>query len=166
MKKIISLSAMILLSACASEKTSEIKCPKIVIASDLSKSVMFDPKGGDPLMRTEMDSIRPQCELGSKKIEVDMLLRLTSFRKAGTSKPLSGKFPYFVAVVDQKGNILKRSEHILEIDLGEKKSNIVSLQQISETLPISGFDTLKFVVGFSLSDDQLVFNRTARVRGN
>ena len=166
MKKVISLSAMILLSACASEKASEIKCPKIVIASELSKSVMFDPKGGDPLMRTEMDSVRPRCELGSKKIDVDMLLRLTSFRKAGTTKPLSGKFPYFVAVVDPQDNILKRSEHVLEVDLDEKKSNKVSLQQITETMPISGFDTLKFVIGFSLSDDQLAFNRNVRARGN
>lgn len=166
MKKLISLSLVTLLSACASEKASEIKCPKIVIASDLSKSVMFDPKGGDPLLRTEMDSVRPRCELGSKKIEVDMLLRLTSFRKAGTTKPLSGKFPYFVAVVDPQGNILKKSEHVLKVDLGDKKSNIVSLQQISETMPISGFNSLKFVIGFSLSEDQLVFNRNARVRGN
>lgn len=164
MKKLLAFCLLGTLSGCATKTTSEINCPKIVIASELSKSVMFDPKGGAPLMRTELDSIRPKCELGSKDIEVGMLLRMTSFRKAGSTKSISSKVPYFVALVDSQGNILKKSEHVLTVDLGEKKSNKVSLEQVEETMPISGFENLKFVVGFLVSEDQLSFNQSARER--
>ncbi|MEB3701456.1 hypothetical protein Bealeia1_00518 [Candidatus Bealeia paramacronuclearis] len=162
MKKLLSLCLLSVLSGCTTETASEIKCPKIVIASDLNKAVMFDPEGGAPLLRTEMDSVRPKCDIMKKAIEIDMVLRMTSFRKAGSTKPLHGNVSYFVAVVDGQDRILKASDHQVRIDLDEKKSNKISLERIEEKIPLSGYENLKVILGFHLSDDQVLFNRNAR----
>ncbi len=91
---------------------------------------------------------------------------MTSFRPlSASSKPLKHTVSYFVVVTDNKGNILSRSDHDLEISFEGQQTTKVSHIRLLETVPAK--KEVSLYVGFNLDEKQfrlLQDKRTMKIK--
>ncbi len=141
------------LAGCGAITSERVRCPKTSILAEFSKS--FDSQDGI-LIRSDLDSVISECSGGGNQTFVDLRLRVTSFRplpnfhNAMTIKP-----SYFVAVVDNTGNVLSRSNHDLEVAFEEKQTTKVSFVRLEEKVPVNKEVTI--YIGFNLDESQVKF---------
>jgi hypothetical protein len=155
--RMLFLLACLFLVGCAMS-SEKVRCPKTVILAEFSKSI--DHHAGAPV-RTDLDSLVPECTRDENTIYVDFRLRMTSLRPlTHFNTPMTIKPSYFVAVVDGKGNVVSRSDHDIEITFDEKQTTKVSFIRLQETIP-SGQDAAIYV-GFNLDEAQ--FERLKKER--
>lgn len=110
-----------------------------------------------------MDSLTPACHQKDKGITMDIRLRMTSLRPLSHyHSPLTLRSSYFVAVVDQDGNVLSRTPHDLDVTFEEKQTIVVNFEHLQEKIPY-GKDIAVYV-GFNLEPSQLDFLQRERVR--
>ena len=79
-------------------------------------------------------------------------LRTTSFRSTAAKGPLTLQTSYFVAVVDEEGTVLSRSDHELEIAFASDQATKVNFVQVQEKIPTQKKAAL--YVGFNLDESQ------------
>ena len=83
-----------------------------------------------------------------------MRLRTTSLRPlASFHTSLTIKPSYFVAVVDNAGHVLSRSNHDLEVVFQEKQTTKVNFIRLQEKVP--SYKEVTIYVGFNLEEAQL-----------
>ncbi len=158
MKKRLSLIFTFFLAGCASMYSERVACPKTAILAEFSKSLDFPQ--GIPI-RTEMDSLIPKCTDEGNQTAMDLRLRLTSLRPLENShKAVSFTPSYFVAVVEDTGHVLSRSNHDLDITLEENQTTKVSFVRIQETFP--PHKHVSVYIGFNLDEAQLKHMRKER----
>ncbi len=92
---------------------------------------------------------------------MDLRLRITSLRPLSSfDKSITIKPSYFVAVIDNAGNVLSRSNHDLEVIFEEKQTTKVSFVRLEEKVPVNKEVTI--YIGFNLDEAQLELSRKER----
>ena len=115
----------LLLGGCALS-SDRVRCPKAAILAEFSKTI--DRAEGVPV-RTELDSLIPQCTQDNGYTYMTFRLRTTSFRPMSSKMPLTVQPSYFVAVVDEDGEVLSRSDHDLEIAFASDQTTKVNFSR-------------------------------------
>lgn len=147
-----------LLSGCSSFLAEQALCPKTAILAEFSKSL--DVEKGTPI-RTEIDSITPQCQKEGNDILIDMRLRFTSLRPLLSTHMPTTLYPsYFVAVLDKEGQILSRTDHTLDASFAEKQATKVNFESLKIKVPSQ--PEIAVYVGFNLDEAQLDLLRKER----
>lgn len=150
----------LLLGGC-SIYSEKVPCPKTVILAEFSKTIEFHNRLP---IRTDLDSLIPKCTRDNDNIYVDFRVRLTSIRPLSSyHNPLTIKPSYFVAVVDDRGNILSRSDHELEISFEKLQTTKVSFFKVEEVIPAHKKAAL--YVGFNLDETQIDWLKKEREKG-
>lgn len=130
--------------------SDRVRCPKATILAEFSKTIEI--MEGIPV-RTEFDSLIPQCIQDDDYTYVDFRLRMTSFRSMSSVKmPLTIQTSYFVAVIDDEGTVLSRSDHDVEISFASDQTTKVSFIQVQEKIPTH--KKAAIYVGFNLDESQ------------
>jgi hypothetical protein len=157
--KVRLLSLLCLSLAGCSVLTSErISCPKTSILAEFSKSLAFHK--GIPI-RSEMDSLLPECTQDGAQKVMDFRLRITSLRPLSSLSPIMTIKPsYFVAVVDNAGNVLSQSNHDLEVTFEDMQTTKVTFVRMRERTPVDKEVTV--YIGFNLDEPQ--FERLQKER--
>lgn len=137
-----------LLGGCALP-SDRVRCPKAAILAEFSKTL--DKAEGVPI-RTELDSLTPECTQDNGYTYMTFRLRTTSFRPMAAKGPLTFQTSYFVAVVDEEGTILSRSDHDLEITFASDQTTKVNFIQMQEKIPTQ--KKAAVYVGFNLDESQ------------
>ena len=139
----------LLLGGCALP-SDRVPCPKAVILAEFSKTI---DKVGDVPIRTELDSLIPECTQDNAYTYMTFRLRMTSFRPVSSLEmPLTVQTSYFVAVVDEEGTILSRSDHDVEITFTNDQAIKVNFIQVQEKIPAP--KKASIYVGFNLEESQ------------
>ncbi len=158
MKRLFSFLLCSFLGGCTSFTSERISCPKTAILAEFSKSLNFFK--GIPI-RTEMDSLTPECAPDGNQIIMNFRLRMTSLRPLSHFHHAFSFTPsYFVAVVDKAGNVLSRSDHDLKVNFEEKQTTKVDFVRLQERMPAN--KEVSVYVGFNLDEKQLDFLRKER----
>ena len=130
--------------------SERVRCPKAAILAEFSKTI--DKVEGVPI-RTELDSLIPECIQDNAYIYMTFRLRMTSFRPMSSLKlPVAVQTSYFVAVVDEEGTVLSRSDHDLEITFASDQTTKVNFVQVQEKIPTQ--KKAAIYVGFNLDESQ------------
>jgi hypothetical protein len=137
-----------LLGGCALP-SDRVRCPKAAILAEFSKTL--DRAEGVPI-RTELDSLMPECTQDNGYTYMTFRLRTTSFRPMAAKGPLTLQTSYFVAVVDEEGAVLSRSDHDLEITFASDQTTKVNFIQMQEKIPTQ--KKAAVYVGFNLDESQ------------
>ncbi|MBX9621131.1 MAG: hypothetical protein K2X28_03740 [Alphaproteobacteria bacterium] len=137
-----------LLGGCALP-SDRVRCPKAAILAEFSKTI--DRAEGVPI-RTELDSLIPECAQDNAYTYMTFRLRTTSFRPISSKMPLTVQASYFVAVVDEGGVVLSRSDHDLEIAFASDQTTKVNFVQVQEKIPTQ--KKAAVYVGFNLDEAQ------------
>ncbi|MBL8676243.1 MAG: hypothetical protein JNJ47_02290 [Alphaproteobacteria bacterium] len=141
-------SLCLFLGGCALS-SDRVRCPKAAILAEFSKTL--DSAEGVPI-RTELDSLVPECTQDSAYTYMAFRLRATSFRPMSSLMPLTVQTSYFVAVVDEEGRVLSRTDHDLEITFARDQNTKVNFIQVQEKIPTS--KKAGIYVGFNLDESQ------------
>ena len=155
------LAFSLFLGGCSSIYSEKVRCPKTAIVAEFSKTIDFQEKTA---VRTEIDSLLPECYRDNVFLYVNFRVRMTSLRPmTGFHDPLTIKPSYFVAVVDEEGNILSRSDHELEITFAKQQTTKVSFLKIEEVIPVQ--KKASIYVGFNLDENQIAWLKKDREKG-
>lgn len=147
----IILNLGIVLTGCGVVSSERVPCPKTAILAEFSKSV---ERHQGILIRTDLDSLKPECTQEEKLKNVNFRLRMTSFRPLGSFRTaMTIKPSYFIAVMDKEGNILSRSDHELDLVFEENQTTKVSFISVEEQVPVQKEVTI--YVGFNLDKAQV-----------
>lgn len=138
----------LLLGGCALP-SDRVRCPKAAILAEFSKTL--DVAEGVPV-RTELDSLIPECTQDNAYTYMTFRLRTTSFRPMTAKEPLTLQTSYFVAIVDEEGTVLSRSDHDLEIIFASDQTTKVNFIQVQEKIPTQ--KKAAVYVGFNLDETQ------------
>lgn len=158
MKNYFILLICCVLTGCNTFTPERSPCPRTAILAEFSKTLENEK---DNSIRTEMDSLHPTCSEDGGYTFLDMRLRVTSFRPlAAYHHPLKISPSYFVAVIDQEGNILSRTNHEVAVSFEEKQTTKVTMERIQEKIP-AGRDVTVYV-GFNLDEGQAEYFRKVR----
>jgi hypothetical protein len=148
------------LVGCHSIFPERVPCPKTAIVAEFAKSVDFYKT--TPI-RTEIDSLIPHCTAENNQIAVNIRMRLTSLRPSSSMLiPSTIKPSYFVAVIDDQGKILSRTDHTIEVTFTENQTTKVSFERIEEQIPFQ--KGVSLYIGFNLDKSQLEYLQKERER--
>lgn len=151
MKRAFSLFLSLSLTGCSMMSAERVPCPRTAIIAEFAKSL--EMQGGVPV-RTDLDSLMPECTQDGNTTHVRFRLRMTSFRPLKNSHQATTLKPsYFVAIVDKVGNVLSRSDHDIEVTFEEKQTTKVSFLNVEEVVP--AHKEVAIYVGFNLEEEQL-----------
>jgi len=141
--------------------SEKVSCPKTAILAEFSKTVSFHNRLP---IRTDLDSLIPKCTRDNVYVYVNFRVRMTSIRPLSNyHEPLTIKPSYFVAVVDDIGNILSRSDHELEISFEKMQTTKVSFFKVEEIIPVHKKAAL--YIGFNLDESQVAWLKKEREKG-
>jgi hypothetical protein len=130
--------------------SDRVRCPKAAILAEFSKTI--DRTEGISI-RTELDSLIPECTQDNAYTYMTFRLRMTSFRPMSSLKmSVAVQTSYFVAVVDEDGTVLTRSDHDLEITFASDQTTKVNFVQVQEKIPTQ--KKAAIYVGFNLDESQ------------
>lgn len=148
----------LLLVGCSSIFPERVPCPKTAILAEFAKSIDFYKK--TPI-RTEIDSLIPHCTAEDNNISINIRMRLTSLRPSlNMNIPLTIKPSYFVAVIDDQGRILSRTDHTVEVTFTENQTTKVSFEHLEEKVPFQ--KGVSLYIGFNLDKSQLDYLKQER----
>lgn len=149
--KQVFLIIFIVLTGCSHSFEKQTRCPPMAILKEFSKNIMVYE---NVPLRTEIDSLTPTCTKEDNQYYVDFHLRMTSFRSLQDfHDPLSFNVSFFVAVVDDKGQVISRSDHSHKIKFAEKQTTSVNIIRMNEVIPTQ--HNASVYIGFNLDHKQL-----------
>ncbi len=125
MRMILVLLSCSLLTACTSTPKStekkSYKCPQPLIVRDLSLQTEKDPQTNKIIARTHLDKISPSCRVeDSNKIRLRLNPQLTATR-FHPQHPKAVKITYFVALVNEQGQVLNKKSFPVTIEFAESE---------------------------------------------
>lgn len=147
-------------------------CPKSWVVADAANLTQFREGTGRDLIDIDYDGEITGIELGcvtnaDKKtlvgtmdVEVQILVNAT---RGPANRDRKGKFGYFVSVTDKDLKVLYREAFSLAVDFpGNRTRLLVRSRPVTLQIPIQpkkSSDYFRVFAGFTLSHEQLEFNR-------
>ena len=165
--------ALAAVSACSSSREAREKnpapCPNIVVLSDAARFVQFD---GDQTVDNvaysgEITNAEIACRyVGDNPIEVEVDLTM-AFGKGPKGENGPKAFNYFVAVARRDLEVIAKEEFPAPVSFTDKKRVVVFEDEVDRiVIPRAGENTsginFEIIVGFSLTPDQAIFNRSGK----
>ncbi|MEL6363781.1 MAG: hypothetical protein AAFR11_02945 [Pseudomonadota bacterium] len=176
MKKacVITLLAASVLSACAGAFSQGARdrnpgpCPAAIILDDASRLVEFE---GEPAPEAiaytaEMIAIRTTCRYFDDvpiraRVQVEMALG-----RGPAGEARRRDFPYFVAVTRTDRELIGKREFTRSVSLAKGDAKVVIVDIDNIVIPRAGRATsgtnFEIVVGFALTREQTIYNRTGK----
>lgn len=143
----------------------QVACPQVLKVQDAERLTRFTGSGRDltdVLFEAQVGQITGSCGIDDGAIDMDMQVQFTAMR-GPADRTRQGNFGYFVAIVDAEGDILARQEFDSTVEFPEAKSRTGIVEELEQRIPAtSGVPPYTIYVGFTLTPDELAFNRGAR----
>lgn len=155
--KIGFLSLLLLLPACASEDAymAEVSdCPYVAFVGELAQVKKPDASA-------RFDGYNGSCEVDGNKTNVDINFRIVA-EKAKTFQGNTANYKYFVVVVDDNKNILKKREFETVLKFAKNSSQAEKEEKIEEDIVMAKAgapSAYGILIGFQLSEEDLSRNR-------
>ncbi len=156
------------LAACSSRRDAGAPpCPKVAVLADASHMTVYRDGPGrdltDVKFEADLGRITGECvyNRASTNVMVDMKL-VVAARRGPADRDRVATYTYFVAIVDNKGNVLARQEFNSQVAFAGDQSRVASLEELEQSIPLeknqpgSDFDVY---VGFKLTPEQVERNR-------
>ncbi len=144
-------------------------CPNVVVLLDASRIIEFDGEERleDIAYTGEITNVEIGCRyIEDKPIDVDIAIDL-AFGKGPKGENGDKVFKYFVAVTRKDLEVIAKTEFLAPAKFTDKNTIVVANEDINKiTIPragdhISGAN-FEIIVGFALSRDQIIFNRSGK----
>jgi hypothetical protein len=144
-------------------------CPNVVVLSDAARAIEFD---GDQTLdnvayTAEILDVELACRYyGEKPIEASVKLDL-AFGRGPKGADKSHSFTYFVAVTRTNMEVIEKAEYTVPVEFGDEERVRTSREKIGTIViprkdkDISGTN-FEVVIGFSLTPQQAIFNRSGK----
>ncbi len=167
------LIAALALASCESSREARLKnpapCPNIVVLADAARFVEFD---GDQDLENvkysgEITSAEIACRyVGDKPIEAEIDLAM-AFGKGPKGENGDMVFSYFVALARRDLEVIAKEKFPAPIEFTEKNRVVVFEDEVDKILiPRAGENTsgvnFEIIVGFNLTPEQAIFNRSGK----
>lgn len=144
-------------------------CPNIVVLSDAARIIDFDgeERADDVAFTGEITNAAISCryiEDRPIRAEVDLAMAFGRGPKASTK----GKnFSYFVAIARRDLEVIAKEEFVVPVEFGGDEIVVTKVEQIDQiVIPRKGENVsgvnFEIIVGFSLTPEQAIFNRSGK----
>ena len=167
------IAALAAASACSNSREALEKnpapCPNIVVLSDAARFVQFN--GEQTLENVAYSGEITNAEIACRyfddepiEIEVDLAM---AFGKGPKGENGAKAFNYFVAVARRDLEVIAKEEFPAAVEFSDKKRVVVFEDEIDQIIiPRAGENTsgvnFEIIVGFSLTPEQAIFNRSGK----
>lgn len=150
------------------------KCPQVELVADLSAFVDFvdinNPYKSNLISKVDMKRAESSCELASNNAVVDLKLVFSGKlgpkgRKKASDKPFF-TYPFFVAVTAPNGKIMAKEVFAASMSFEPGQDSYTHYENLKQIIPIKGQASASryhILVGFQLSQEQLIYNRATMV---
>lgn len=139
-------------------------CPKVAFLYGLHTLDRLEADGRTLPVHAELSNIRGRCVYASDGIELDygFDIRVRAEPSAGAG-PF--RIPYFVAVLDERGEVVGKERFVAEVPAGSPADRMGVREQLRQTL--AGADRTtgpawRVVIGFDLPPDEALARWEAR----
>lgn len=145
-------------------------CPTVGIIEDL-RSITIFKNNENPTNKTiagyaKLEDFSGSCAYENGYVEINMNVLFSA--KSGTKtvsdrvKERTIAFPYFVAIADQQGNILRKEVFAVAMRFMENRDTSTQADSIRPRIEINNpqmGQQYQVLIGFQLTKEQLAFNR-------
>ncbi|MCW5699298.1 MAG: hypothetical protein KIT00_05615 [Rhodospirillales bacterium] len=174
-KAAVVLVLLAVLAGCASSKDDVRRtCPKITVLGDASRITRFAPGLGRDLTDVDFEAqfadVLMRCEYVGDREDGDLavvvaLAPVIAASRGPANKSQNALLDYFVSVVDQGKNILRKQHFSVDVPFTGNRSQVVlqdDTPPISVNLPLPNNrhgSAYQIYLGFQLSENELDYNR-------
>lgn len=168
------IAALGLVTACAetnraARERNPAPCPNIVVLNDAARVIEFDGEERleDIKYSGEIVNAEIACRyFGAEPIEASIDLEM-AFGKGPKGEAGDQVFKYFVAVVRRDLEVIAKEEFYAPVEFTDKRVVVVFNDEVDKILiPRKGEGTsgvnFEIIVGFTLTADQAIFNRSGK----
>ncbi len=167
-------AAAISISSCASSdearNTNPAPCPNIVVLDDASRLIEFDGEAetaSNIAYTAEITNVGIGCRYAeAKPIDAEIAIDM-AFGRGPKGAAGEKVFKYFVAVTRKDLEVISKSEFLVPANFDGDRRIVITEEEINKILiprasaQISGTN-FEIIVGFSLSPEQVIFNRSGK----
>ena len=153
----------------ASVQANPAPCPNVIVLNEAGRLIEFDGEERleDVAYSAEFVNVGTACRYFADvpiKAEVEIEL---AFGQGPKGENTEKEFTYFVAVVRRDLEVIAKNEFVVPVEFDDKKQIVVKTEKIDDiVIPRSGENisgsNFEIVVGFSLSREQVIFNRSGK----
>ncbi len=144
-------------------------CPNIVVLLDAARIIEFDGEERleDIAYTGEITNVEIGCRyVEDKPIDIDVSIDL-AFGKGPKGENGDKIFKYFVAVTRKDLEVIAKTDFLVPAKFTDKNTIVVKKEDIDKIIiprageHISG-SNFEIIIGFSLSREQVIFNRSGK----
>jgi len=141
-----------------------VSCPRVTKIGEASQLTRFGPAGHDitdVLFEAVIGDINGKCEAADKGVSVKMTVDFIASR-GPADKARKASFAYFVAITDNKDNVLTRQQFDTYIDFPGNRTRDGIRESLEQSTPLAAGqrgDDFRIYVGFVITHDELAYNR-------
>lgn len=153
------------------------ECPDVAVLEELNSLYEFtsfnSPTPDNSISTVWITGLDIKCKVTSENTElfIDLIFESHLGPKA---EVLDGqntvvKAPYFVALTDSRGNIVAKKVHSVDMSFKSRDDYIIDKQTITQKLSkekILSYGGVEVLIGFQLTEEQLNYNRQAKINSN
>lgn len=148
-------------------------CPQVKGLPELSSLSQFaNPKettAAKLIAETKLDNIGAACQVAPNSVTVELSLDFMGTLGPVGVKDLNGQanytYPYFLTVITPDGQILSKDVFALSMVYDNGQITVRKQDKLRQVIPLGSGQTAsqyQIVIGFQLSEDELVYNRTKK----
>ena len=164
-------AASIAVAACSSSREARERnpapCPNIVVLEDAARMIEFEGEAAleNIAYSAEITNVETACRyFADRPINAEVTIDL-AFGRGPQGAAGDKVFKYFVAVTRTDLEVIAKEEFQVPIKFGERTTVVLKEEEIEKILiPRAGEQTsglnFEIIVGFSLTPEQAVFNRS------
>lgn len=148
-------------------------CPKLKIVEDLAEISQFakpqEPRADELVSMARFTGLDAGCQVAGNSVILEMSLDFDGVLgpvglKSGGSEA-NFAYPYFISVINPQGQILSKDVFALAMVYPQGQIQMHKqdrLRQVIPLMPGQSAGQFQVVVGFQLSTDELIYNRSKK----
>ncbi len=147
------------------------ECPPVSRVAELAALYQFTdptrPSADQKMGESQLTRVESRCKKQGGDLKLDVALvfehALGPQGRARAGDKPTFSVPYFVAVVDTGGQILAKDIYIVTFTYGSEDTRQLQTENVTLSVPLPrGVSprSLRSLIGFQLSNDELTYNRT------
>ncbi len=168
------IAAALISAGCASlsrkaQESNPAPCPNILVLNDASRIIEFDgEQTAENIAYTgEITNVSMACRyLDGDPIDAGISVEM-AFGKGPKGAAGEKTFTYFVAVTRKDLEVIAKKEFSVSAEFGEKRVIVLKKEDISKIHITRSSDEVsganfEIIVGFALTPEQVIFNRSGK----
>jgi hypothetical protein len=153
----------------AAQKTNPAPCPPVTVLADAARSIEFDGEQRleDVAYSAEFVKAELQCRyFEDKPIDASLTVKM-AFGRGPKGESAGHAYKYFVAVTRRDLEVIEKAEFEIPVQFDKEETIKIVEDRVKQILiprankDISGTN-FEIVVGFSLTPQQAIFNRSGK----